>query len=117
MENLRQAHKLLVNADHDYDGHRARASEEVHKAIRELEGKHHAKKVVSGNVPSAAPVVKPAKHKEPAVHESQASSDEQLQQALQLLQSAQAEINSKHPKAAGNVTAAIREINTALKIK
>jgi hypothetical protein len=77
LENLRQAHKLLVNADHDYDGHRARAAEEVHKAIRELEGKHRAKKVVSG---TGTVVVKPAKPKQPASHEPQAASDAQLQQ-------------------------------------
>ncbi len=45
------------------------------------------------------------------------ASDAQLQEALQLLQASTAEINSKHPKAASNVAAAIQELNTALKIK
>ena len=105
LENLRQAHRLLVKADHDYDGHRARAAEEVHKAIRELEGKHHAKKVQTGRGPRCrhqAPKVK-----QPAIHEAQASSDAQLRQALTILQGVQAELNSRHPKAAANVTAAI----------
>ena len=120
LENLRQAHKLLVLADHDYDGHRARAAAEVHKAIRELEGKHHPKKVVSGTTPVPVPtpiIVKPAKPKQPAMREPQAASDAQLQEALQLLQASTTEINSKHPRAAANVAAAIRELNTALKIK
>ena len=33
---LRSAHKLLAEADHDYDGHRAKAAKEVHKALKEL---------------------------------------------------------------------------------
>ena len=51
------------------------------------------------------------------MHEPQASSDAQLQEAYQLLEASTTEINSKHPKAAANVAAAIRELNTALKIK
>lgn len=93
---------------------------EVHKAIRELEGKHHPKKVVSGTTPVPVPtpiIVKPAKPKQPAMREPQAASDAQLQEALQLLQASTTEINSKHPRAAANVAAAIRELNTALKIK
>jgi hypothetical protein len=115
LQSLRQAHKLLVNADHDYDGHRARAAEEVHKAIRELEGTHRAKTVQSG----VAPVVttKPAKVKQPAIHEPQAVSDGQLAQALTILQGVQTELTSHHPKALANVKAAIGQINTALKLK
>jgi hypothetical protein len=115
LQDLRQAHKLLAEADHDYDGHRARAAEEVHKAIRELESKHRPKKVVTGQSPVVT--AKPVKVKQPAVHESQTTSDAQLRQALQLLESAAPEINSKHPKAASNVAAAIQELNTALKIR
>jgi hypothetical protein len=115
LENLRQAHKLLVEADHDYDGHRARAAEEVRKAIRELEGKQRAKKVRTGATPAVT--VKPAKVKQPAMLEPQATSDTQLQQALQLLQAAVPEVNSKHPKAEANVAKAIQELTIALKIK
>lgn len=119
LESLRQAHRLLVEADHDYDGHRARAAEEVHKAIRELEGKkHHPPKVQPGSTP-VAPVVtsRPPKLKQAPVHEAQVSSDIQLREALTIVLGAQAEVNSHHPKAAANVAAAIKEINTALKIK
>lgn len=118
LENLRKAHRLLATADRDYDGHRARAAEEVHKAIRALEGKHRKKAPGTAPVPVPAPItVKPAKPKSPAAHEPQATSDAQLQAALQLLQASTTEINARHPRAASNVAAAIRELNMALKIK
>ena len=58
--SLHWAHKLLVEADHDYDGHRARAAHEVHRALEELDGHHHPKTTVtSGAVASAtAPSVR-----------------------------------------------------------
>jgi hypothetical protein len=62
-----------------------------------------------------APIV--PKVKQPAIHEAQASSDAQLRQAQAILQTVQSELNSHHPRAAGNVTAAIRDLNTALKLK
>jgi len=108
IQELRSAHKLLAEADRDYDGHRAKAAAEVHKAIKELEGKHAGKKPHPGSTAK----VKPAKA--PAVHEPQATSDSQLQQAQAILQGVQTE---NYPKVTANVTAAITEINTALKIK
>ena len=113
VEDLRQAHRLLVEADHDYDGHRARAAEAVHRAIRELEGRHHGRSI------SAAPTVthKLATAKRPANHESQATSDAQLRKARADLQWALNHISGRHPKAAAHVKHAIREIDTALHIK
>jgi hypothetical protein len=114
VKELRAAHRLLAEADRDYDGHRARAAEAVHKAIRELVGNHHpAKAAGSGAAGAAAAAVK----KQPAIHEAQANSDAQLRQAQGILQTVQAELNAHHPKAATHVTLAIGEINTALKIK
>jgi hypothetical protein len=107
---LRAAHKLLAEADRDYDGHRARAAEAVHKAIRELVGNHHPKKPPTG---TAAAVAK----KSPAVHEPQAASDAQLRQAQGILQGVQGELSTRHPKAAEHISLAIGELNTALKIK
>lgn len=107
---LRSAHKLLAEADRDYDGHRARAAEAVHKAIRELVGNHHPKKPATG---TAAAVAK----KPPAIHEPQAASDAQLRQAQGILQGVQGELSAHHPKAADHVGLAIGELNTALKIK
>ena len=100
LETLRQAHRLL---------------EEVHKAIKDLEGKHAPKNVQPGSAPAVAS--QPAKVKQPKMHESQGNSDAQMRQALQLLQTALPQISSKHPHATARVTAAIHEINVALKIK
>jgi hypothetical protein len=100
---LREAHALLVHANHDYDGHRAKAAEAVHKALKELGYEH--KKAPAGATPAA----------QTKVHEPQAASDAQMKQALQLLGGVQ--FNGKHPKAAAHVEHAVREIKTALSIK
>ncbi len=109
IKELRSAHKLLAEADRDYDGHRAKAAEEVHKALKDL-GYEHKK-----GAKTAAK--KAANAKEPPVHEPQATSDAQLRQALDILKAALPRLEGKHPKAAANVTAAIAEIKTALAIK
>ena len=103
IKTLKQAHYLLAHADKDYDGHRAKAAEAVHKALKDL-GCHH-KKAKPGSTHSS----------HAKMHEPQANSDAQLKQALQLLQGVQ--FAGSHPKAAGHVQHAIREINTALAIK
>jgi len=118
IHSLRQAHHLLVAADHDYDGHRARAAEEVHKAIKELEGKHNVKGILPGSTSTATVVAnKVSKVRQPAMRESQSNSDAQLRQAQAILQGALAELNSHHPRASANVNAAIAQICTALKLK
>jgi hypothetical protein len=115
IKSLRQAHHLLVRADHDYDGHRAKAAEEVAKALRDL-GYHHKKTVTT--TPAAAVVTNPTVHAgQPKLHESQGSSDAQVQQALQILQGTVSQLSGKHPKALANINAAIGQINTALKLK
>ena len=107
IKTLRHAHRLLIEADHDYNGHRVAAAQEVRKALKEL-GYTHKK-----GQPGAAAGKGKAK-----MHEPQANSDAQVREALQLLQGAVAHINgNKHPKATAHVAAAIKEINTALAIK
>jgi hypothetical protein len=117
IQTLRSAHRLLVAADHDYDGHRAKAAEEVHKALKEL-GYHH-KKAQTGTTPTNGEAVPPkaAQAGQPRVHQPQATSDAQLRQAQQLLQGVLTQLTAKHPKANVNVKTAITEINTALAIK
>jgi hypothetical protein len=118
IKQLRSAHKLLVIADHDYDGHRARAAEEVHKAIRDLEGKNHAPKIQTGSTTTpASGTATPQKARRSGPREPQGTSDAQLNQALAVLKSVQTELNGHHPRAAANVAAAIGQINTALSIK
>ena len=116
MGQLRAAHKLLAQSDHDYQGHRAKAAEEVRNAIKLLSyNHHHHKNGQSGHSGHAAQSGTPATKTAPAL--PQATSDAQLQQAQQLLNGVLTQLNSNHPKAAGNVKAAIVEINTALAIK
>jgi hypothetical protein len=116
---LKTAHQLLTVADHDYDGHRALAAREVHQALKELghrQGNAQAGALGTAN-PSATGANKAALTGQTKGNESQASSDAQLRQAQQLLQGALPYISPRHPKAAGNVKAAIGQINTALAIK
>jgi len=118
VDQLRAAHKLLNAADRDYSGHRARAAEEVHKAIRELTGRKHGTPMAAGIPPTrTVSAIKPSKGAKGSAREPQASSDSQLRQAQTILQGVQSELNSRHHKAAGNLKTAIAEINTALSLK
>ena len=92
VNQLRTAQSLLMAANYDYNGHRGLAAAEVHKAIRQLVGKHHV-----ANATSATAARNPAA-KLPTVHESQAVSDNQLRQAQVILQRVQAEINATPPE-------------------
>jgi hypothetical protein len=102
LEDLKKAHHLLVEAIHDYDGHRAKAAHEVHKAMKEL-GYEHKAGAKSGAKGS--------------VKEDQAASDAKLREAHELLRKAETYLTKHHPKAHANVHAAIGEISIALKIK
>jgi hypothetical protein len=114
---LRSARRLLVAADRDYHGHRAKAAHEVTQALRELG--FHPKKPQSGSPAQNGALVaaKAARTAQARTHEPQATSDAQLQQAQQLLQGALTQLTSTHPKATANVQTAITEITTALTIK
>ncbi len=116
---LATAHQLLAVADHDYDGHRALAAKEVHKALMGLGHRQvNAQTGMPGAAsPPAAGGKKAALTGQTQGKESQASSDAQLRQAMQLLQGTLPYIGSRHPKAAANVNAAIGQINTALTLK
>jgi hypothetical protein len=99
VQELKAAHQLLAAANHDYNGHRAKAAGEVHKAIRELGHQHDG-------------TIRPAKGG--GSKEEQALSDAQLLQAQKGLASTLSHLNSRHPRAHTNVQAAINEINLAL---
>ena len=105
LEDLKKAHHLLVEAKHDYDGHRAKAAHEVHKAMKELGYNHKS----TGTAKSGA--------RGTGTKENQAVSDGQLREAHELLRKAEAYLGKHHPKAHANVRAAIGEIATALQIK
>ena len=104
---VHQAHTLLANANHDYDGHRAKAAAHVTHALRELGGHHHAAGAGNGAA---------NKGNGNKVREPQAQSDEQLKQAMALLSGVRGQIPNAH-KAHGHIQAAITELNTALKIR
>jgi hypothetical protein len=101
IEDLQKAHYLLVTAIHDYDGRRAKASEEVHRALKEL---GHPKAAGQGK-------------SKPGTKETQAVSDGKLREAHKLLEQALPLLNKHHPKAHANVVAAIHHIHVALEIK
>lgn len=102
--SLHEAKTLLDTAIHDYDGHRAKAVEEVRHALHELAPHHKgtAKAGAKGGQANTTP------------GENQAQSDTQLKQALKILSSLG---ETPSAKANGHIQTAITELNTALKIK
>ena len=117
VQALKSAHQLLAAADRDYNGHRARAAQEVRKALKEL-GCHH-KTAQAGSTPNNGAVApkQTASSGQPPVHEPQANSDAQLRQSQQILQGVLKQIGARHPKAAADVKTAIGEINAALSVR
>jgi hypothetical protein len=113
--NLRSAHKLLAEADRDYEGHRAKAAEEIHNALRELG--YRPKKAPPGSAANPGTVAPKTPSGQAPVHEPQANSDAQLRQALEILQGVSQQLGNGQPKVAAKVKAAIGEINTALGIR
>jgi hypothetical protein len=112
LATLHQVHTLLETADHDYDGHRAKASEEVKHAIHELGGSHHHNTAIHAAIHIAGAVANGGnKMKMP-----QAQSDAQLKQAAQLLSTLGGHVPNTH-KAATHLQHAANEISTALQIK
>jgi hypothetical protein len=99
VQAVTQAYRLLSLADHDYQGHRAKAMKHLHQAGRvlgvSLKGDGKTK-------------------------EQQGSSDAQLQQAQTTLQQMTANTNTagqRHQRALQHVNSALSEISTALSIK
>ena len=115
---LRAAHKYLEMANHDYKGHRAKASHEISDAIKALEEHHHAhhKTKLNVTVPHPHPL---HHHHLKAIKEPQALSDMQVKIAGDIARTVQAHItalpNNKHTTAAArHVTDAIVEVQIAL---
>jgi cell pole-organizing protein PopZ len=95
MQTLRQAYSLLSSADHDYQGHRARAMKLIEAACRALGSS------VKGDGEGDEP---------------QTQSDSQVQQALSLLQSVESSVATNNARAAKHLTRAIKELNAALSV-
>jgi hypothetical protein len=109
---LKSIRTVLHNADHDYQGHHAKAVHQITEAIHVLEG--------IKNLPRKPH--KPGQGQgQQHLREPQAVSDAQLSQALQQLQAVQSQLSSSpgsHTVAAGkHISQAILDLQTALKVK
>ncbi len=110
LAQLHSAYNLLIRADHDYNGNRAKAAHEVSGAIHALTGHHHHHpgqvRLFGANIKNGM-----ANPKMP-----QAQSDAHLKQAGQILASVAGKLPQGH-KSSANVQKAIRHIQVALQIK
>ncbi len=126
IEELHKAKGLLEKADHDYDGHRARAVEDIDKAIHALHhkagkaGKGEEKKGEEKKEEKKGEERKAGEKKEP-----QKKSDAQLHEAIKILEEVEKQLHEKHAKGAGehhgkaaeDVKRAIVQLHDALKIR
>jgi DnaJ-domain-containing protein 1 len=94
--SLRQAYALLESADHDYQGHRARAMHSIEAACKILGSE------VRGDGKA---------------DEQQGESDSQLKQAKSLLESVQGAGAGKNERALHHIKHAIEELDVALSVK
>jgi hypothetical protein len=105
VKELHHAKHLLEHADHDYDGHRARAVKDVSEAIHELShgASHHHHLEAKGKGGEEL---------------KQTKSDEHLKEALAILHEAKTQLSKHehHKKALHHVEEAIHQIHTALKV-
>jgi hypothetical protein len=132
---LQAAKQLLMRANHDYQGHRARAVGHVTAAIHALAGGQGAHKQQShmgqhkgGQAKKgqqkpgqALKAHKAGQAKKPmgggGMTEPQAVSDAQLRQAIQQLATVQRQLTGHHAKAQSHVGNAIQELHVALQIR
>jgi hypothetical protein len=98
VQAVTQAYRLLQQADHDYQGHRAKAMKHLHQAGR---------------------VLGVALKGDGKAGEQQGTSDSQLKQAQSVLQQMSANNASgpRHQRAMQHVQSALGELQTALSIK
>jgi hypothetical protein len=117
---LRSAMSLLAQADHDYQGHRARALGHVGTAVRHLEPA-----AVRRNQPNPAMAFQNAGNGAGAGKKNampQATSDAHLRNAMQQLNAVHTQLTNfgstpNHARARGSVQNAIQELNIALNIR
>ena len=110
MTALHQAHTLLATANHDYDGHRAKAEHHITQAMHEMGGHHQGQGKNKGRG-------RQRREREQRTGEQGATGPVRrtLQKAVQLLTGMQGQVSNA--KAAEHIKEAIAELNTALKIK
>ena len=122
-ERLRAAYIFLAMANHDYDGHRAKAMAQIHDAVHLLDAsimKNGTKgqKVLAHDEDVAAARAKFVAKHSAKVHEPQALSDLQMREGLKLVASVQPVVaKRKQPRVLAHVDKAIEHINIALRIR
>jgi hypothetical protein len=117
LKALHHAHEKLVHADHDYDGHRAKAAHLVMEAIHKLKPPPAATTGTPASAPKTAQLPKSPAAPGQTPTMSQAESDQHLQQASEILTKVQPHVQEHHAEAGAHLKDAIAEIATALSIK
>jgi len=119
---LHQAHHLLATAKHDYNGHRAKAVGLVDRAIHELHSEisHHNKHFNAKT--HTPPLTKITPQVKGGSKETQAVSDAHLLHAGTIIQAVHAQLGQlpkgpHHAHVGRELTAAVHELQTALKIR
>jgi hypothetical protein len=125
---LKSARALLEKANHDYQGHRAKAVHEITHAIHLLEhGKHHPNpQAATGNGNGNKPVAAGGKKGKKGAgnankpNEPQGESDAQLKHAIEILHKVEEQLQGgqaqHHHHASEAIHKAIHELHTALKV-
>jgi hypothetical protein len=120
---LREIYIVLAGANHDYDGHRAKAMGQIQSAVKLLDkavaknGSANAK-ITSAYEDAVSRAAKLAAKGAATVHELQSVSDARLKKALLgLAEVRPTAVQMKQKKLLNHVDAAIKELNIALKIR
>jgi hypothetical protein len=120
---LRYAYIRLLEANHDYNGHRVKAMGQVKDAFKILDA-HLLKKCNTkqkASIKKAQALIAQADvlaRKTPTLHERQDISDAQLRLASEaLVELRPMLVQQKQAKVVGHLDAALREIGIALKIR
>jgi hypothetical protein len=120
---LTSAYILLASANHDYDGHRAKAMKAIEAASNIVEADLLKKAPVADKIKALtdanAEALEKSKAKEdPTLHESQAASDAQMLMADALLQQLAVSLNAtKQQRVLNHVGTAHKEIGAALTVR
>jgi hypothetical protein len=120
---LRQAYIALASANHDYDGHRAKAMAAVKRGVKILgkavdkHGTPAQKEAVEADEAAILQAEQAARQMQ-MLHEPQPASDRALRQGRQLLTQVRPTlVHHKQKGVLGDVDAAIQEVRIALKMR
>jgi hypothetical protein len=122
-EALLKVYVMLAEADHDYDGHRAKAMGQVKDALKILDASimkkgSPAEKAITAAEVTMAKVAVAARDKGPAIIEGQRASDKQIRAAHELLHKVKNSLTlTKQGRPLEHVEFALKELDIALKVK